>query len=270
MNIFAFVGTSGAGKTFLVEKLVRELMSRGYSVAAVKHAAHGFSLDEKEKDSWKFTRAGAQGTMVLSREKLFLQQKRSSRENIAHVIRRYYNQMDCVLLEGGKSESEIPKIEILKKDVAEKPQPGILRRIAMAADFELRASVPVFNTGRISQIADFLEENMVMDKRATRVEIDGIDITLNDFVRKMFSATLQAMVSNLSGIPREPETIEFFYRFGRPAELRVNRDSVSMNQFVRGCFTRVIKGMISCLDGVPQEPKKIEIKAGGPFRSPSK
>ena len=52
------VGKSGAGKTRLVTRLVRELRRRGYSVGTVKHASHGFDPDRRGKDSWRHFAAG--------------------------------------------------------------------------------------------------------------------------------------------------------------------------------------------------------------------
>ena len=49
--LVSVVGSSGAGKTTLIEKLLKELRKRKYAVAAVKHCPHGFDLDVEGKDS---------------------------------------------------------------------------------------------------------------------------------------------------------------------------------------------------------------------------
>ena len=43
--IISIVGKSGVGKTTLVEKLILELVKRGYRVGAVKHGPHDFDID---------------------------------------------------------------------------------------------------------------------------------------------------------------------------------------------------------------------------------
>jgi molybdopterin-guanine dinucleotide biosynthesis adapter protein len=43
-KVFIFVGHSGSGKTTLIEKLLRELSSRGLRVATIKHAHHKVRL----------------------------------------------------------------------------------------------------------------------------------------------------------------------------------------------------------------------------------
>ncbi len=54
-----FVGKSGTGKTTLIETVVQKLKERGYRVAVIKHAHHGFEMDKPGKDSWRFGQAGS-------------------------------------------------------------------------------------------------------------------------------------------------------------------------------------------------------------------
>ena len=44
--LISIVGKSGAGKTYVMEKLIAELKRRGYRVATIKHDVHGFDLDQ--------------------------------------------------------------------------------------------------------------------------------------------------------------------------------------------------------------------------------
>lgn len=48
--IVSIVGKSSSGKTTLVEKLIPELVRRGYRVATVKHNIHDFEIDHEGKD----------------------------------------------------------------------------------------------------------------------------------------------------------------------------------------------------------------------------
>ena len=47
INIVGY--SSNVGKTLLIENLIKELKSRGYSIATIKHDVHGFDIDKKEK-----------------------------------------------------------------------------------------------------------------------------------------------------------------------------------------------------------------------------
>ena len=64
--IMALAGYSGSGKTTLLEKLIREIKSRGVRLAIIKHDGHQFEIDHEGKDSWRFTHAGADITVVTS------------------------------------------------------------------------------------------------------------------------------------------------------------------------------------------------------------
>ena len=58
LKVFGIVGWRNNGKTTLIEKLVSEFVARGLSVSTVKHAHHGFDIDDKAVrraglDYWK-------------------------------------------------------------------------------------------------------------------------------------------------------------------------------------------------------------------------
>ncbi len=57
---------SGAGKTTLMVKLLAELRRRGLSVSIIKHAHHGFDLDQPGKDSFRHREAGAKEVMLAA------------------------------------------------------------------------------------------------------------------------------------------------------------------------------------------------------------
>ena len=64
MKIFGLAGWSGSGKTTLMVKLLRELTRRGLTVSTIKHAHHGFDVDQPGKDSFEHRAAGACEVMV--------------------------------------------------------------------------------------------------------------------------------------------------------------------------------------------------------------
>src|SRR5512143_21431 len=70
--IVSVVGKSDSGKTTLLEKLVKELTSRGYRIGTIKHDVHSFEIDHPGKDSWRHKQAGASATVISSPAKLAL------------------------------------------------------------------------------------------------------------------------------------------------------------------------------------------------------
>src|SRR4030042_2882312 len=67
--VLCFGGRKTSGKTTLMEKVIAGLKAAGHRVAAVKHDAHRFEIDHPGKDSFRFTAAGADITVISSREK---------------------------------------------------------------------------------------------------------------------------------------------------------------------------------------------------------
>ena len=70
--LLSIVGKSGSGKTTLILKLLTELNRRQYKVAVAKNCPHGFELDIKGKDSWKFANLGGKGVFLSSGNKIAL------------------------------------------------------------------------------------------------------------------------------------------------------------------------------------------------------
>ncbi|TGV78031.1 molybdopterin-guanine dinucleotide biosynthesis protein B, partial [Mesorhizobium sp. M00.F.Ca.ET.149.01.1.1] len=58
-RVFGITGWKNSGKTTLTEKLVTELVARGWTVSTVKHAHHDFDIDKPGTDSFRHRQAGA-------------------------------------------------------------------------------------------------------------------------------------------------------------------------------------------------------------------
>ena len=66
MRIIGLAGWSGSGKTTLITKLIPRLLARGVRVSTLKHAHHGFDLDQPGKDSFMHRAAGATEVIISS------------------------------------------------------------------------------------------------------------------------------------------------------------------------------------------------------------
>ncbi|MEN8686586.1 MAG: molybdopterin-guanine dinucleotide biosynthesis protein B [Desulfuromonadales bacterium] len=161
--IVSIVANSGTGKTTLLEKLIAEMKRRGYRVAVIKHDAHRFDIDHEGKDSWRLTRAGADTTLIMSKEKLAMVKQLTTAEapGLVESVANYCNDVDIVLTEGFR-KSTLPKIEVHRRGHSEK----LLCRdveydptlIAVAADNPLEIDVPLYDIDNIRGLCDLIVE----------------------------------------------------------------------------------------------------------------
>src|SRR4030042_5120456 len=119
--IVSFVGKSGSGKTTLIEAAVRELKKKGFRVAVVKHAHHGFEMDTPGKDSWRFAQAGSDIVAVSSPGRLAVIERIDGELYYDQVMSRLDGKVDIILVEGFKQICKV-KVEVSgsenSKDVA--------------------------------------------------------------------------------------------------------------------------------------------------------
>ena len=112
MRVIGFAGFSGAGKTTLIVRLIPELNRRGFTVSTIKHAHHGFDLDQPGKDSYEHRAAGAHEVMVASAKRLALMRElRGAPEPSLAELLRLMAPVDLVLVEGFRRDP-LPKIEV--------------------------------------------------------------------------------------------------------------------------------------------------------------
>jgi molybdopterin-guanine dinucleotide biosynthesis protein MobB len=158
-RLLAFVGRSGTGKTTLLRKLAAALRRRGRTVAVVKHCGHGFDLGGPDKDSSLLLKAGASSVALVGPGRMAVLVPFRGRRPSDRAVAALLGKVDFVLVEGGQADADVPKIEVLRRGVAEevRSRPGEL--VAVVADFLPReAGCPVFRPGRIRDLADFVDE----------------------------------------------------------------------------------------------------------------
>ncbi len=160
MNVFGITGWKNSGKTTLTEKLVTELVRRGWTVSTVKHAHHEFDIDKPGADSFRHRQAGATEVAVVSGKRWALMHElRGEDEPTLETILTRLAPADIVLVEGYKREAH-KKIETRRLDAKDRSplsanDPAI---VAIAADFAVTGeSLPVFDLNDTGSIADFIE-----------------------------------------------------------------------------------------------------------------
>jgi molybdopterin-guanine dinucleotide biosynthesis protein MobB len=121
--VLAVVGSSGSGKTTLIEYLVRNLSKEGIKIGTVKHVHHqGFTIDTKNKDTWKHAKAGAQVVVCVSPEEIAKIKRKKSSENDLHcALESLKNEnLDFLIIEGFRTLTSkfmsIPKIITAKNE----------------------------------------------------------------------------------------------------------------------------------------------------------
>ncbi len=158
-RVISVVGHSGAGKTTLVEKLIRELTGQGVKVATIKHAHHKVVLDTPGKDSFRYKEAGAVMSMLLTRDVLQLIADAKAEREPEQLAQRFLGEADLVLAEGF-SLGGGAKIEVLRRACAKPPrclvEDGL---IAIVTDMgEVYPQLPHFGLDDIASIVRFILE----------------------------------------------------------------------------------------------------------------
>jgi molybdopterin-guanine dinucleotide biosynthesis protein B len=158
VKILGLGGWSGAGKTTLLSKLIPELVRRGVTVSTMKHAHHGFDVDQPGKDSYVHREAGATEVLIASEKRWALMHElRGVREPGAAELAKQMTQVDLLLIEGFKRESH-DKLEIYR---AENGKPLLSKDdatyVAILSDGAVEGTtLPVIDLNNVSAIADFI------------------------------------------------------------------------------------------------------------------
>ena len=158
-RVLGITGWKNSGKTTLTEKLVAELVGRGFNVSTVKHAHHDFDIDKEGADSFRHRAAGASEVAIVSgrRWALMHELRNAEREPPLEDILARLAPCDLVIVEGYKREAH-PKIEARRLGARDTSPlaPGDPTIVAIAADHPVPGeTLPVFALDDVETIADF-------------------------------------------------------------------------------------------------------------------
>lgn len=156
---------SETGKTTILEKLLPVLKERGLRVAALKGHLQHYNLDLPGKDSWRFTKAGAEVSGLTTPDSYILigsNSSKSGNEAAAEMLR----DMDLVIIEGNKKSSN-PKIEVVRSALNREPLLPF-NTIAVVTDrHDLNLDIPVYNLKDSVGLADFIVDRFFRSKTET-------------------------------------------------------------------------------------------------------
>ena len=162
MRVFGVTGWKNSGKTGLMERLVTEITGRGFSVSTVKHAHHGFDVDQKGRDSHRHRVAGANEVLLASSQRVALMQelREAPEPKLADLLVRL-SPVDLVLVEGYKRDKH-PKIEAHRQDTGTSliaPDDPTIRAIASDSGAQANGR-PTFDLNDTRAIADFIASEL--------------------------------------------------------------------------------------------------------------
>ena len=194
-SIISIVGKSNSGKTTLLEKLIAELKKRGYKVAIVKHSHHKDDLDTAAKDTWRFTRAGSELSVINSLDHLAIYRRMDSYFDPQDISNFVLWDFDILLTEGFKG-SNYPKIEVRRNEQGKELLTDLKLLLAVVTDKPMDVSVPQFSHDDITGIADIIEKTAISQNNTSELEviIDGKAVPVSAQLKDLLTRTLSAMI----------------------------------------------------------------------------
>jgi molybdopterin-guanine dinucleotide biosynthesis protein MobB len=157
MRIYGVTGWKNAGKTGLVERLVAEITTRGFTVSTVKHTHHAVDLDCAGTDTHRHRVSGAAEVMLASGSRwALMHEHRDVPEPDLDALVHRMAPVDLILVEGFKRAPH-PKVEAHRaseKNPLIAPENPSIR--AIATDTPLQTGLPQFDLDDTAAIADFI------------------------------------------------------------------------------------------------------------------
>jgi len=116
LHVLGFSGSTGAGKTTLIEKLIPRFRQAGQRVSVVKHAHHGLELDHVGKDTWRHRQAGAFEVVAASAQRLVLMREfeQQTELSVHHLLAELSPVANWVFVEGFRG-ADIHKLELWRE-----------------------------------------------------------------------------------------------------------------------------------------------------------
>ena len=148
---------SNVGKTYVMEGIIKELKSRGLSIATIKHDVHGFDIDKEGKDTYKHRKAGSETVIISSQNRLAMIKELKEETDLQDII-KMTSDKDIILVEGYK-KSNLRKIEVYRDGISEKIITPKEKLIAIASDTDIHMDdVKVIPKEDFKALADLIEK----------------------------------------------------------------------------------------------------------------
>jgi molybdopterin-guanine dinucleotide biosynthesis protein B len=215
MPIIAVVGSRQSGKTTTVEAIVRGLTLKGYRVATAKRIPEAdFTIDTKEKDTWRHAQAGAKTILsVAPKELTIIKKVDTTRYGLSALVEQCEKEADILILEGFRKlvakDLSIPKV-VTVKTVKEASEASKYFKPILAFAGSAKVEVEVLKIPKIDvlkepqKLVEVVSKRVgpIIEKRRTlketlNIQVDEKTLPLNPFVKKFVRNVILAMVSTL-------------------------------------------------------------------------
>jgi molybdopterin-guanine dinucleotide biosynthesis protein MobB len=197
----SFIGHSGSGKTTLLEKLIPELVSRGYRITVAKHVGESVELDTPTKDTWRFSRAGAHAVIISMVDIISVISKSINEDTLAELQRAAGPLCDLLLIEGHKHERGA-KIEV-RRSPDSKPLSAVPDLCAIVSAHSWKEAVPRFEPSDVPGIADFIEKRFLNSSgEQVAMFINGQPFKVSPSIAKKLIQTSNLLISPKSEVPK--------------------------------------------------------------------
>ncbi|MFX0107010.1 MAG: molybdopterin-guanine dinucleotide biosynthesis protein B [Candidatus Hodarchaeota archaeon] len=157
MRVFAISGFSMSGKTTLVERIVRELVKRGYTVSTIKSSKEDI-LAPSGTDTRKHLDAGASFTVLLGPQSTAIRSRRRL------PIRKIVNSIDAdfLIIEGMKN-LDIPRFWCLGKEMQMPERSDFVKAYVAwpGSDISIADSRTILTSDEIEDLTSIVEREAV-------------------------------------------------------------------------------------------------------------
>lgn len=210
--IISIIGKSQSGKVALIEKLIRELKSRGYRVATIRQASEADGFHAVGESDLPYIQAGSEATVISSPDNTVLVKPVCQKASIDELVNLVSEECDIILAEGSVQDNA-PKIQVHRKADGALIR-GFKKLIAIVTDESLETRARQFSPENIDALVDLLEKGFIQpQKNSIYLYINGTPVTLTLFPRQIITNTIIALASCLKGIS-EIHTLKLFMKKG--------------------------------------------------------
>ena len=165
--VLGIAGFSGCGKTTLIENLIPLFSKKNILVSLIKHAHHDFDLDVPGKDSRRFREAGCKEVLVSSSCRWALVHELHQEKELTFQEQlKKMSKCDLILVEGYKTDSSFPKIEVWRKELG---HPVLFESnnsiVAIVTDEKsnISPSIPCLELNNYQEICQFIIRYMRLE-----------------------------------------------------------------------------------------------------------